>query len=273
MLIESGIFLFFLVVGLCIGSFLNVVIYRIPAALLRSGDEVFNIAWPPSHCFSCQSKIKKRDNIPVISWVFLKGKCRFCGSVISSRYPLIEFATGGIFALIGVWMVAFCGQDLLSTLPVLFLFAILLCLMAIDFDHLLLPDNLVFTLLWMGLVFSLSGLTPVSLENAVLGVVVTWLFLSTVVLIFTLVRKREGMGAGDIKLYSALGAWLGWQQIPSLLVLSSVLGMFMFVVLKKRTLNDIDSDGNVHQVIPFGPAIALSGFFIYLLTLYRMLYN
>lgn len=122
-----------------------------------------------------------------------------------------------------------------------------------------------------GLVFAVGGLTPVSLRDAVLGAVITWLFLSAVVLIFSVVRKKEGMGAGDIKLYGALGGWLGWQQMPALLVLSSVLGMLMFMLLKKRRVSDIDTDGHIYQVIPFGPAIATGGFSLYLIMLIRTL--
>ncbi|WP_407907739.1 prepilin peptidase [Escherichia coli] len=268
MIIEIGIFLFYFVTGLCVGSFLNVVIYRVPLALTRCNDKIFNVAWPPSHCFSCKRNILKRDNIPVFSWIILKGRCRFCGADISPRYPFIELVTGIGYAMIGTLLtVQNHGQNWLFMLPVLFLFSVLLCLITIDIDHLLLPDNIVFMLLWAGLLCSVLDISSVSLRDAVLGVIITWLCLSGVLNIFNFVRKQQGMGAGDVKLYSALGAWLGWYQMPALLILSSFVGIIMFLTFRKRPVSDISQDGKALLVIPYGPAIALSGFILYILSL------
>lgn len=261
-------FFLFLIVGLCIGSFLNVVIYRIPIGLFNRDDHamtpVFNIAWPPSHCFSCKNQIMKRDNIPVLSWLVLKGRCRHCGSAISSRYPFTELIVGVFFAVIGTWLVIFNNIDLLHTLPILFLFSILYCLVSIDFDHLILPDLLIYALLWCGLLFSVSGLSAISINEAVLGVIISWAFMTFFLKTFMVIRKREGMGAGDIKLYSALGAWVGWQNFPLLLVISSIIGLVIYKKLKKHLVNDIDSDNNIYHVIPFGPSISLAGLSIYI---------
>ncbi|EFH3247403.1 prepilin peptidase [Escherichia coli] len=264
MYIESGIFIFLLLTGMCVGSFLNVVIYRIPKSLMDSGDEIFNIAWPPSHCTKCDNKILKRDNIPVISFFLLKGKCRFCGSVISSRYPLIEFITGISFSIIGLWMIVYLKQEPIEVISVLFLFSVLLCLAVIDLDHLLLPDCLVFTLLWTGLLISCLELSPVSLQDAVIGICGVWIILSMIVQIFILIRKKEGLGAGDIKLICALTAWIGWHNVPILLVFSAIIGGVMFINVKRRF--DCGYDGSIKNchVIPFGPAISISGFVIYL---------
>lgn len=271
LIFDFVFFSLFLTVGLCIGSFLNVVIYRIPVTLLDADrnafDSTFNIAWPPSHCFNCKTKIRWRDNIPVLSWLFLKGKCRSCGSVISSRYPLTELICGLVFALTGSWLVISYDQNLLVTLPFLFIFSICYCLASIDFEHLLLPDNLVFTLLWAGLCFSVSGLGVVSIEEGVIGVVVTWSLLTIVLHLFIVIRKKEGLGSGDVKLYSALGAWVGWQQLPLLLALSAALGLVMFLLFKKHTINDLDSESRIYTVIPFGPAITLAGVVIYMYLL------
>ena len=122
MYIEIGIFFALLIVGLCIGSFLNVVIYRIPITLLNANEKVFNIAWPPSHCTHCGNNILKRDNIPVISWFMLRGRCRFCGSVISSRYPFVEFITGLVFSVLGTYMFFIADKNIYVISLILFLF-------------------------------------------------------------------------------------------------------------------------------------------------------
>lgn len=177
-MLKSAFSFFLFITGLCIGSFLNVVIYRIPLSLIKPQDDIFNIAWPPSHCTDCKNKILKRDNIPLLSWLLLKGQCRFCGGVISSRYPIIELITGLCFSVIGLWMFDFLNQQPLVVISVLFLFSVLLCLTVIDLDHLLLPDSLVFTLLWTGLLAATFEISPVHLKDAVIGVCGTWLFLT-----------------------------------------------------------------------------------------------
>ncbi|EEW4124254.1 prepilin peptidase, partial [Escherichia coli] len=213
MYIESGIFIFLLLTGLCVGSFLNVVIYRIPKSIMEPVHGVFNIAWPPSHCTKCDNKILKRDNIPVISWFLLKGKCRFCGSVIPTRYPVIEITTGLCFSIIGLFLFVVLKQELFTVFTVLFLFSVLLCLSFIDFDHLLLPDSLVYTLLWAGLLIASFDMSSVNLHDAVIGICATWISLTLVAHVFTIIWKKDGLGAGDVKLLSALAAWIGWYNI------------------------------------------------------------
>ena len=267
MYIEIGILSFLFITGLCIGSFLNVVVYRIPFSLLNYQEGIFNISWPPSHCTSCKNKILKRDNIPVLSWLLLKGQCRFCGSVISSRYPIIEFITGMFFSVTGLLMLDFLNQQPLLVISVLCLFSVLLCLSVIDFDHLLLPDNLVFTLLWTGILAATFEVSHIHLKDAVIGVCGTWLILTVTTYLFTVIRKREGLGGGDVKLISALAAWIGWYNIPVLIVLSSIIGGGFFMCNKRKFEVTINNETRSCHVIPFGPAISLSGFVVYLLTI------
>ncbi|HAJ7174321.1 TPA: prepilin peptidase [Escherichia coli] len=266
MYFEFGILLFLFISGLCIGSFLNVVIYRIPFSLINNQSDTYNIAWPPSHCTNCKNKILKRDNIPVISWFLLKGKCRFCGSVISSRYPIIEIISGLCFSIIGLFLFVVLKQELFTLLTVLFLFSVLLCLSFIDFDHLLLPDSLVYTLLWAGLLIAGFELSPVNLHDAVIGICVTWISLTSVAHIFTIIWKKDGLGAGDVKLISSLAAWIGWYNIPVLIVLSSLIGGMIFMCYKRKFEITINNETQSCHVIPFGPAISLSGFVVYLLA-------
>lgn len=246
------------------------VIYRIPLSLIKPQDDIFNIAWPPSHCTNCKNKILKRDNIPVISWFLLKGKCRFCGSVISSRYPIIEIITGLCFSVIGLRLLDLLNQQPLVVISVLFLFSILLCLTVIDFDHLLLPDSLVFTLLWTGLLTATFEISPVHIKDAVIGVCGTWLFLTVITYLFTVIRNKEGLGGGDVKLISALSAWVGWYYIPALLVFSSVIGFILFFIAKRKMEFSSDTDSNLYYVVPFGPAISLTAFFIYLSNIMKV---
>ncbi|WP_089618567.1 prepilin peptidase [Escherichia coli] len=270
MYVEVGVFFFLFITGLCIGSFLNVVIYRIPLSLIKPQDDIFNIAWPPSHCTNCKNKILKRDNIPVFSWLLLKGQCRFCGSVISSRYPIIELITGLCFSVTGLWMFDSLNQQPLLVISVLFLFSVLLCLTVIDLDHLLLPDSLVFTLLWTGLLAATFEVSPVHLKDAVIGVCGTWLFLSVITYLFTVIRNKEGLGGGDVKLISALSAWVGWYYIPALLVFSSVIGFILFFIAKRKMEFSSDTERTLYYVVPFGPAISLTAFFIYLSSINKV---
>ncbi|EMF1442877.1 prepilin peptidase [Escherichia coli] len=270
MYIEFGILLFLFISGLCIGSFLNVVIYRVPLSLINSKGDAYNIAWPPSHCTNCKNKILKRDNIPVLSWFLLKGKCRFCGSVISSRYPIIELITGLCFSVTGLWMLDLLNQQPLVVISVLFLFSVLLCLTVIDLDHLLLPDSLVFTLLWTGLLAATFEISPVHLKDAVIGVCGTWLFLTVITYLFTVIRNKEGLGGGDVKLISVLSAWVGWYYIPALLVFSSVIGFILFFIAKRKMEFSSDTERTLYYVVPFGPAISLTAFFIYLSSINKV---
>ena len=256
-----------LVFGLLVGSFLNVVIYRLPlmmqaewtqqcSELLEienpskpsASESSFNLAVPNSHCPKCKHEISALENIPVFSWLFLGGKCRHCQASISARYPIMEAFTGLITALV-VFQFGFTWL----TLAVLFLSWSLIVLTMIDFDHQLLPDDITLPLLWLGLVVNSMGMIT-SLEEAVWGAIVGYAILWGVYWLFKLMTGKEGMGYGDFKLLAALGAWMGWQSLPVIILLSSCVGAVVglgLIVFKGR-------DKNIP--IPFGPYLASAGF-------------
>jgi len=257
-LVPLGLFCF----GLALGSFLNVVIYRLPQMLetrwrrdccellelpAEQQGEPLNLATPNSHCPHCKAAIKPWQNIPVLSYVLLGGKCGACGQGISPRYPLLELATG-LMTMALAWHFQ-PGAALLGAC--LFTWA-LIALTMIDIDHQLLPDNITLPLLWLGLLFNLGG-TYTSLPGAVGGAMAGYLILWSVYQAFRLLTGKEGMGYGDFKLLAALGAWLGWQALPLVILLSSVVGAVSGIALMviKRRGRDIP--------IPFGPYLALAG--------------
>lgn len=254
------------VLGLCIGSFLNVVIYRLPKMMMiawkkdfvesfpDSGVKLteqetlpFNLAKPGSTCPKCGHNIRAWENVPVISWLFLGGKCSQCKTAISKRYPSIELLTGICSGFVA-WQF---GMSWL-TLGILMFTWILIALIFIDFDEQLLPDHLTLPLLWLGLLINLNG-TIVPLETAVIGAVAGYLALWSVYWAFKILTGKEGMGFGDFKLLAALGAWLGWQQLPVIVILSSGVGAILGIVL-------ILFKGRDHSVpMPFGPFLAIAG--------------
>ncbi len=249
------------VLGLVVGSFLNVVIHRLPLMLERTwkrqcrefmdgedveGDppeEIFNLVRPRSQCPHCGHTIAAHQNIPVLSFVFLKGRCAACGQRIAWRYPFVELLT----AILSVTVVWHFGATSASAAALLLTWA-LIALAVIDFDKQILPDAVTLPLIWIGLLVNLypnSLFTP--LRSAVIGAVVGYLFLWLVFHGFRLLTGKEGMGYGDFKLFAAFGAWLGWQDLPLIIVLASlvgaVTGITMIVVL-----------GRDRQLpIPFGP--------------------
>ncbi|MCW8830436.1 MAG: A24 family peptidase [Gammaproteobacteria bacterium] len=251
--------------GLCVGSFLNVVIYRLPVMLERDwriqchdylelGDakiddklQHLSLARPGSACPHCGHKIRAWENIPVLSYLFLRGKCSSCNAAISLRYPTIELTTGTLSIIVAMQF----GVSL-ATLCALILTWTLIALTLIDYDKQLLPDDLTLPLLWLGLLLSFFNVftdTQSSLIGAMLGYMVLW----TVFQVFRIVTGKEGMGFGDFKLLAALGAWMGWQLLPQIILLSSlvgaVTGIFMLLTgLTKR-----------QQPIPFGPYLATAG--------------
>lgn len=248
--------------GLVVGSFLNVVIYRLPlmmesrwrrdcCELLEQEQEKegapFTLATPNSHCPKCGSGIKPWHNIPVISYLLLRGKCASCGVGISVRYPLVEAATGLLTLSLATAFPA--SVALLGAIA--FTWALIVLTM-IDVDHKLLPDNITLPLMWLGLVFNLSG-TFVSLQDAVLGAMLGYLLLWSVYWLFKLLTGKEGMGYGDFKLLAALGAWLGWQALPLIILLSSLVGAICGIAL-------MVAKGTGKEVpIPFGPYLAAAG--------------
>ena len=249
------------VVGLCVGSFLNVVIHRVPRMLeqqwhaqcaeLSGGAPVevprYNLVLPRSHCPSCSRPIRAIENVPVVSWLALRGKCAGCGARISARYPLVE-VLGGNAAVAAAARFGFTPQGLAAA----GLLWALLALTFIDFDTQLLPDNITLPLLWAGLLVNLNGLF-VPIGTAVIGAVAGYLSLWAVYWAFKLLRNKEGMGYGDFKLLAAIGAWLGWQPLLGVALLSSLVGALIGIGL-------IMFKGRDHNIpLAFGPYLAIAG--------------
>lgn len=250
--------------GLIIGSFLNVVIHRLPIMMerewqahcaQRQGAEPdaapsrFNLFVPRSACPQCGHLIAWYENLPLLSYLFLKGRCSACGQAIPLRYPVVELLTGAFFA----WVVAQFGE--VSTVHVIagfVLVAFLIALAFIDLDTYLLPDSLTLPLLWIGLLLNLDA-RFVPLEEAVIGAVAGYLVLWAVYWLFKLTTGKEGMGYGDFKLLAALGAWFGWKMLLPIVLLSSLLGALVGIAL-------ILFAGHARaKPIPFGPYLVLGG--------------
>jgi leader peptidase (prepilin peptidase)/N-methyltransferase len=262
---PGGLFLLVMValVGLCVGSFLNVVIHRLPRMLERgwqaqcaelAGDTpaeqpAYNLVVPRSRCPACGHAIGALENIPVVSYLFLRGKCLACKTPISMRYPLVELVTG----LLTLCAVQHFGLTRVGLAACVLLWT-LVALTFIDFDTQLLPDNLTLPLLWTGLLANLFGALPsVSLRDSIIGAIAGYLVLWTVYWLFKLIRGKEGMGYGDFKLLAALGAWLGWQMLPLIVLLSSVVGATIGIGL-------IVFKGRDHRIpLAFGPYLAIAG--------------
>jgi leader peptidase (prepilin peptidase)/N-methyltransferase len=250
-------------IGLLVGSFLNVVIYRLPRMLEREWraqcaelqgvplpeEAAFNLATPRSCCPHCGHFISALENIPVVSYLFLRGKCKSCHAPISPRYPLIELAAAALAAA-AAWRFGPGWQAVGATL----LLWALLTLAMIDLDTQLLPDSITLPLIWLGLLFNLSGpFQFVSLSQAVIGAAVGYLSLWSVYWIFRLATGKEGMGYGDFKLLAALGAWMGWLMLPVIVLISSLLGALVGISLIVFARHGRDVP------IPFGPYLALAG--------------
>ena len=247
--------------GLLVGSFLNVVIHRLPKMMENEwrnqcaelhGDapienEPFSLIRPRSRCPSCGHPISALENIPILSWLWLRGKCSDCQAPISLRYPIVEAVTG----LCSAAAAAYFGYGWML-LGALLLIWSLIALTFIDADTQLLPDSITLPLLWMGLCFNLFGVFA-DLSSAVLGAMVGYLSLWSVYWAFKLVTGKEGMGYGDFKLLAALGAWLGWQMLPLIILLSSLVGAAVGIVLI------ILARQGRHVPIPFGPYLAAAG--------------
>ncbi len=256
--------------GLLVGSFLNVVIHRLPIMMQREwhsqcrdlldidsaeeSQEEYNLVRPRSACPSCKAPIKAWQNIPVISYVLLKGKCAACGISISARYPIIEAFTGLISALVA-WHFGF-GWEMLLGLAFSWT---LIALSVIDIDHQLLPDSITQPLLWLGLGLSLwhtdiDGMSLVqSPDAAIIGALAGYLSLWSVYKLFKLLTGKEGMGYGDFKLLAALGAWLGWKSLPLIVILSALVGAVVGIALI------VVAGRGRHKPIPFGPFLAAAG--------------
>jgi len=269
-----------LILGLAIGSFLNVVIYRLPVMLERQWHqqsleyshadasattipagtlEPFNLVVPRSACPSCKAPITVLQNIPLISWLVLRGRCARCGKAISVRYPLVELLTGLLTAAVA-WRFGFGWPALAAMLLSWYLIA----LTFIDLDHQLLPDGLTLPLLWGGLIVSLCSTNtaalgfPVDLRSSVIGAIAGYVSLWSVYHLFRLLTGKEGMGYGDFKLFAALGAWLGWKMLIPVILIASVVGAVVGIAVlairgQKRT-----------TPIAFGPFLAAAGWLVLL---------
>ncbi len=219
-----------------------------PAPKGEEEPPIFNLVTPGSHCPHCNHRIRWYENVPVVSWALLKGRCSGCKAAISKRYPIIELLTGLVAGLCA-WRF---GYDPWLIFMLYGSFT-LLALAVIDLDTTLLPDDLTYPLLWAGLLASVLGVSPVSLPDAVIGAMAGYLALWSLYWVFKLLTGKEGMGYGDFKLLAALGAWLGWQYLPVVVLLSSVVGLVFAVSMM--------ASGSVKrdQGIPFGPYLAIAG--------------
>ncbi|MGB0126807.1 MAG: A24 family peptidase [Rhodocyclaceae bacterium] len=247
--------------GLAIGSFLNVVIHRVPKIMEREWQSqcaeirgealpdgaTLTLAQPRSRCPQCGQMIAARDNIPVVSYLILRGRCRNCRAPISIRYPAVETLTG-VLSAFAAWHF---GVSLQAVGALLFLWAII-PLALIDLDTQLLPDSMTLPLLWLGLLFNLFGVF-VDLQTAVVGAMAGYLSLWIVYWLFKLATGKEGMGYGDFKLLAAIGAWLGWQALPLTILLSSLVGATIGISLI------VFAKHGRSVPIPFGPYLATAG--------------
>jgi leader peptidase (prepilin peptidase) / N-methyltransferase len=261
---QAGIFG---ILGLLIGSFLNVVIYRLPKMMEKQWaaevaeyndankgeaapkEATFNLMLPRSCCPKCSHQIQWFENIPVLSYLFLRGKCSACKTPISLRYPTIELITGALFFYC-IWRweatptgLAWCGFS-----------ATLLALSMIDWDTTLLPDDMTLPLLWAGLLLSGLKIINVPLESALWGAALGYFSLWLIYWIFKLITGKEGMGYGDFKLFAALGAWFGWQALIPIILMASVIGAIIGIALK------FSSKLREGGYVPFGPFLGLAGF-------------
>ena len=259
--------------GAIIGSFINVVTYRLPIIIQknwtndsidflksqgvgitslddRTQQERLNLLWPPSHCPDCKHRLKPWENVPLLSYILLKKKCSNCSRDISFRYPLTELLCG----FMTVFLVYQFGLSLLSFAFMLLVWS-LLTITIIDCIHQLIPDEITLPLIWLGLLFNATVLeTEVNLNQAVLGAILGYLSLWSVNWIFKMVRGKEGLGQGDFKLLASIGAWLGWQCLAATIILSSltgaIVGIYMVTTLGK----------NKNHPIPFGPFLSAAAF-------------
>mgnify|MGYP000574126255 FL=1 len=258
---QPGLSLMLAALGLVVGSFLNVVIHRLPKIMEAQwardcadyrdeplpSEEPLSLAYPGSQCPHCNTKIRAWQNIPVVSYLVLRGRCASCEAAISIRYPLVEIITALIWVICGL---SFGVSNALA--GALLLTAVLVTLTAIDLDHQLLPDSLTLPLLWIGLLLNMMG-TFTSLESALLGAVFGYLSLWSVYWLFKIVTGKEGMGYGDFKLLAALGAWFGLAALPTIVLLSSLVGATLGLTLI------LTGKQSRETPMPFGPFLAGAG--------------
>ncbi len=259
---QAILFLIIILISLCIGSFLNVIIYRLPLMLQQTWRKQcqeflklpaetegknLNLAFPRSYCPHCQQQISFKYNVPVLSYIFLGGKCANCHQRISLQYPVVEILS----AIVAVIVVAYFGLTGVAVAALLLSWS-LLVLIVIDLQHQLLPDEITLSLIWLGLIFN-SFYLFVPPSSAILGAASAYLFLWIVGWLFKKIRKIEGIGYGDYKLFAVFGAWLGWQVLPFILFFAAITGVIVGIIwLMAKRLH--------HQTpLPFGPYLAIAG--------------
>lgn len=262
LLLEPGHFVIVAgIVGLVVGSFLNVVIHRLPRMMERqwqaecaqwkgeppAAAPAYNLVVPRSACPSCSRPIRVLENVPIVSFLVLRGRCAGCGSAISWRYPAVEALTAALSAFMA-WRF---GPTAQGSAALLFTW-LMIALAFIDIDTFFLPDDLTFPLLWTGLLVNLNGLFA-ELPSAVIGAAAGYLVLWSVFWAYKLATGKEGMGYGDFKLLAAIGAWLGWSLLPLVVLLSSVAGALIGIVLI------LAARRGRHVPLPFGPYLAIAG--------------
>lgn len=259
--------------GACVGSFLNVVVHRLPIMMQRqetlwarealelegeddaAAAEAYNLVVPRSRCPHCGHPIRAYENIPVVSWLLLRGRCSACGAAIALRYPLVEAGTAAATCV----MVALFGPTWMTLWALLFTWS-LIALALIDLDTQLLPDSIVLPLLWLGLLVNVAGVFA-PLADAVIGAAVGYGVLWALYWAFKLLTGKEGMGYGDFKLMGAMGAWLGWAALPGVVLLASLTGIIAAVAMMFAGSMARETP------MPFGPFIAAAGWLAMLLTL------
>ena len=262
-------------IGLQLGSFLNVVVWRLPLMMQRQWEadcaqlqeapsepaEAFNLSTPRSHCPSCKTPLRMRDLVPVLSYLWLKGKCGHCGVAVSVRYPLVELTVALLWGFCA-WHWGFSVEALAWA----GFGSVLVTLALIDADTMLLPDSLTLPLLWAGILCASVGVIQLPLMQSVWGAAAGYGVLWVVQTVFKLITGKQGMGEGDYKLLAALGAWLGWLALPMVLLMASLLGVIVALAMRWR------GSLKAGEPLPFGPYLVLAGLVCAAVDLHSGLY-
>lgn len=243
--------LFFSLLGACFGSFLNVVIFRLPIMLEQQEKSGFNLILPRSMCLSCRNKLKIWHNIPLISYLLLGGKCFYCKNKFGVTYFIVELSTISLFVL-----VAYLNNNILIIFAQCCFILFVIAITIIDFKYLIIPDQLSLTMLWLGLIFNINGLFVEHVKYSILGVLLGYMFFYIIDLIYQLITKKEGIGQGDFKLFAAILAWVGVKMFIPMLLLSPILAIIYFIIISLFKKISFD------EAIPFGPFLCMAGLFI-----------
>lgn len=247
---DAAEWMFITLAGLCAGSVITMLVYRLPLMILHPGENRLNLGFPGSHCPHCHSGVRWHDNVPLLGWFLLKGECRFCRQPVSRRYPLTEGGTA--LLTLGVAMLS---PSLLLCLVILVFGWSVIALTLIDFEHYLLPDALTQFLLWSGLLLNAAGLMPwLNTSQAIYGAMAGYGSFRIISLGYALLRKKEGLGRGDAKLMAALGAWLGAEALPTVVFLATLLTLAGIVAARLIASRELS------KRVPFGPALSVAGF-------------